>query len=624
MILVLVERSGAAMTHPLIRNVLMLLAGGALGAYAGSAAAEGLRPNFPIRLPEAAAPAVADAPVATAPAAPAPAKPALRLTPIGVESRPLAPVAQRAAPATLRRSPSDFQVDEWPSEPEAGLIKVANRRKAPSHKSAAAEESDAPATYTVRKGDTLDKIAGKLGTSVAELKKINGLKRSTIHPGQKLKGPAPAGGAKASAHKETGHRETGKTEAGRKAAARPETYTVKKGDTLFSIARRHGVSVEELRAANGLKAKGAIRAGQKLKLGRAEEEAPAEEAPPRHGKAAARPERVEEPSAVEETTAGGRTITTRSVTGRVVEVPGGASSYKVKKGDTIGEVADKLGVSVATLKKTNRLKSNTIRRGQVLKGPKTTAHAYVAGSGDTIVGVAKRFGVTPEALRAANGLKRSVLVARPGQKLRLPSGYHDRGAVTVTTRVPAPAAEAPPAYTPPPRREEPAPALPSRPQPYSGGSRYTPPVAPAPAAPSVSDAQVSQLGRGRFVWPLQGEIISAFGAKPGGARNDGINIRASTGDPVRVAASGDVVYAGDQVPGFGNLVLVKHPDGWVTAYGHLSRVDVKMQQKVTQGQQIGLAGATGGVAEPQLHFEIRYGAAGERARPIDPNLVLPR
>jgi murein DD-endopeptidase MepM/ murein hydrolase activator NlpD len=379
-----------------------------------------------------------------------------------------------------------------------------------------------------------------------------------------------------------------------------------------------------LRAANGLRAKSAIHAGQKLKLGAAEEEATADETPtPRHGRTATRTERTEERA--EETTAGGRTITTRSVTGRVIEIPGGASSYRVRKGDTIGEVADKLGVSVATLKKTNRLKSNTIRKGQVLKGPKTTAHAYVAASGDTIAGIAKRFGVSPEALRAANGLKRSVLVARPGQKLRLPAGFHDRGSVTVTTRVPAPATEAPPAYTPPPRREEPAPALPSRPQPYSGGSRYTPPpVAPAPAAPSISDAQISQLGRGRFVWPVQGEIISSFGAKPGGTRNDGINIRASTGDPVRVAASGDVVYAGDQVPGFGNLVLVKHPDGWVTAYGHLSRIDVKMQQRVTQGQQIGLAGSTGGVAEPQVHFEIRYGAAGERARPIDPSLVLPR
>lgn len=79
------------------------------------------------------------------------------------------------------------------------------------------------------------------------------------------------------------------------------------------------------------------------------------------------------------------------------------------------------------------------------------------------------------------------------------------------------------------------------------------------------------------------------------------------------------------MPGFGNLVLIKHADGWVTAYGHLARVDVKMQQKVVQGQQIGQAGTSGGVSEPQLHFEVRYASApSERARPIDPKLVLGR
>ena len=120
-------------------------------------------------------------------------------------------------------------------------------------------------------------------------------------------------------------------------------------------------------------------------------------------------------------------------------------------------------------------------------------------------------------------------------------------------------------------------------------------------------------------------VISGFGAKPGGQRNDGLNIRAGSGDPVRAAAGGDVVYAGDQVPGFGNLVLIKHADGWVTAYGHLSRVGVRMQQKVSQGQEIGQAGTSGGVSEPQLHFEVRYAPnPQERAKPIDPALVLPR
>lgn len=163
---------------------------------------------------------------------------------------------------------------------------------------------------------------------------------------------------------------------------------------------------------------------------------------------------------------------------------------------------------------------------------------------------------------------------------------------------------------------------PTQPQPYRAPPGGVP-GAPA-ASPPVSDAQISQMGRGVFAWPLQGQVISGFGGRGAGVRNDGLNIRANMGDPVRAAAAGDVVYAGDQVPGFGNLVLIKHANGWVTAYGHLSRVEVRMQQRVEQGQQIGQAGSSGGVSEPQLHFEIRYAPTPqERARPVDPTLVLP-
>lgn len=124
---------------------------------------------------------------------------------------------------------------------------------------------------------------------------------------------------------------------------------------------------------------------------------------------------------------------------------------------------------------------------------------------------------------------------------------------------------------------------------------------------------------------MRGQVISTFGPKGGNQRNDGVKIRAPAGEAVRAAAAGEVVYAGDQVPGFGNLVLIKHADGWVSAYGHLSRIDVKIQQRLGQGQQIGQIGASGGVGEPQLHFEIRYAPTpADRARPIDPQLVLPQ
>jgi murein DD-endopeptidase MepM/ murein hydrolase activator NlpD len=104
-----------------------------------------------------------------------------------------------------------------------------------------------------------------------------------------------------------------------------------------------------------------------------------------------------------------------------------------------------------------------------------------------------------------------------------------------------------------------------------------------------------------------------------------VDLSSPQGTTVRAAAAGEVVYAGDQVPGFGNLVLVKHADGWVTAYAHLDRTSVQMRQAVMQGQEIGEVGSSGGVSEPQLHFEVRYAPSPtDKARPVDPMLVLPR
>jgi murein DD-endopeptidase MepM/ murein hydrolase activator NlpD len=450
------------------------------------------------------------------------------------------------------------------------------------------------ATYIVKKGDTLAKIADQLDTTVADLKRDNKLKSNDLTPGQELKGPAKE----------------------RKA------YVVAHGDTPYSIAQRFHVSVGDLRSENGLTSKAAIHSGQKLKLpagfkapaGLADEGGPALRGP--------RPSPVADQISGDE---GG----SRTAAGRVEIVPGGATTYKVKKGDTLAKVADKLGTSVAELKRDNHLKGNSISPGRRLKGPHSgSSRVYVAASGDTMQGISTRFGVSVQALKSANGMKKRTNSVHGGQRLRLPGAARDHGRSDVLDRATV-------GY---PRPAEPDRGpLPSQPQPYQPGAiprPYPPsssgtPGQPPSAAPQVSagptDAQVMSMGKGRFQWPLKGDIISDFGPLNGGQRNDGINIRAAAGDVVHSAADGDVVYAGDQVPGFGNLVLIKHADGWVTAYGHLSRVDVKMQQKVTQGQQIGQAGQTGGVTETQLHFEVRYAPNPlERARPVDPKLVLPK
>jgi murein DD-endopeptidase MepM/ murein hydrolase activator NlpD len=130
---------------------------------------------------------------------------------------------------------------------------------------------------------------------------------------------------------------------------------------------------------------------------------------------------------------------------------------------------------------------------------------------------------------------------------------------------------------------------------------------------------------GKFVWPVKGRILEGFGSKPDGQRNDGINIAAPMSTSVKAAAAGDVIYAGDVLRDYGNLVLIQHADGFVTAYGYLSKINVKMKDHVSQDQEIGQVGDTGGVTQPQLHFETRYArtAADSPAPPVDPMLVLP-
>lgn len=117
----------------------------------------------------------------------------------------------------------------------------------------------------------------------------------------------------------------------------------------------------------------------------------------------------------------------------------------------------------------------------------------------------------------------------------------------------------------------------------------------------------------KFLWPVNGQVLSKFGPGPDKSHNDGINILAPRGTPVRAADAGTVTYVGNEIKGYGNLVLITHNDGYVTAYAHSDSVTVARGAKVTRGQPIGYTGSTGGVSQPQLHFELRY-----NAKPVDP------
>jgi len=141
-------------------------------------------------------------------------------------------------------------------------------------------------------------------------------------------------------------------------------------------------------------------------------------------------------------------------------------------------------------------------------------------------------------------------------------------------------------------------------------------AAPAPDTQPVEPAQAYAAPL-QFIWPVAGPVISPFGATATGGRNDGINIAARMGEPIRAAASGTVTYAGNELKGYGNLVLLHHDDGYVTAYAHAERLTVARGDHVSKGQVIGYAGATGDVTRPQLHFEIRHGV-----QPVDPKPLL--
>ncbi len=110
-----------------------------------------------------------------------------------------------------------------------------------------------------------------------------------------------------------------------------------------------------------------------------------------------------------------------------------------------------------------------------------------------------------------------------------------------------------------------------------------------------------------FSWPIRGQIMSKFGPKSGGLYNDGINIKAKEGDAVKASEDGTIAYVGNELKGYGNLIIVKHSGGWITAYAHLKDTSVKRGQKVSKGEKIGSVGATGNVTSPQLYFGLRKG-----------------
>jgi murein DD-endopeptidase MepM/ murein hydrolase activator NlpD len=304
----------------------------------------------------------------------------------------------------------------------------------------------------------------------------------------------------------------------------------------------------------------------------------------------------------------------------------GGTTIIVGTSDTLEVLARRYNVSAAEILRANGYKGpRTLAPGQQLVIPRPTATATVAApavappaskpvaaahaasgvhfvnKGDTLHSIARQEHISVAELAKANKLGPSAKLS-VGMKLIVP------GTKTAAAALAEPA--------PAPKAAAPTPKLVAAAQPQS--ARLVQPAAnveePAPAAetPAVKPSEATGAVP-TFRWPARGKVITGYGAKTNGKANDGINLAVPEGTPVKAAEDGVVAYCGNELKGYGNLILVRHANGYVTAYAHASELLVKRGDTIKRGQVIAKSGQTGEVSSPQLHFEIRKGSS-----PVDP------
>lgn len=296
--------------------------------------------------------------------------------------------------------------------------------------------------------------------------------------------------------------------------------------------------------------------------------------------------------------------------------------YTVQPGDTMTRIATKTGASIEMIAEANKLVAPyAIKAGQKLIIPSGRYH--LVKRGESGIAIARAYGVPWRDIIATNKLEEPFLL-REGQRLLLPASA-------------APAAPAPTAMPPAPK-----PATPAAPQQapvatpeakpsafkldiddiVTGGepalASTAKPVVPTPSPertlpPTAVVAAPAGKFAGGFAWPVEGKVLRPFGDLGNGRRNDGVNIAAARGTPILAAADGVVAYVGTEVAIYGGLILIRHADGWITAYGHAERLAVKRGQSVKKSQTIGYVGEPGLDEQDQLHFQIRQGRT-----PVDP------
>jgi len=311
--------------------------------------------------------------------------------------------------------------------------------------------------------------------------------------------------------------------------------TLRAGETLETLSRRHGVPVAAIMQANNISNPALVHAGQHLVIPRLKGPAVALAAPQTH------------------------------VAANAPIIPSAAP----------------VGPPRAAL------------------APSSVVHVVAAG--ETLHSIARHYGKPVLLLAKANNITPDSRV-KIGERLVIPDVKSASEPLAAQSRH----AEAAPAAAPQ--------NLATAESPHS--ARLASPVAPAEEQSAVKSAEPAGKLES-FRWPVRGRVIAGFGPKPNGLQNDGINVAVPEGTPVKAAEDGVVAYAGNELKGYGNLVLLRHANGFVTAYAHASEILVKKGDVVKRGQTIAKSGQTGSVTSPQLHFEIRKGST-----PVDPAQYL--
>lgn len=307
----------------------------------------------------------------------------------------------------------------------------------------------------------------------------------------------------------------------------------------------------------------------------------------------------------------------------------GGTPIIVGTSDTLDGLSRRYGVSSAEILKANGYRGpRQLQPGQRLIIPKRAAVAetqtapapvakpagaraasgtHYVNRGDTLMSIARRNHVSVGELARANGLP-------PSAKLKIGTRITVPTKVAAVSAQPVPVPAAPPAAA---SRPAPAPVVHAAAAPEGPVQKVNLAVATAtPEAavvkPSVKAAEATGA-LPTFRWPVRGRVITAYGARTNGKSNDGINVAVPEGTPVKAAEDGVVAYAGSELKGYGNLVLVRHSNGYVTAYAHARELMVKRGDSIRRGQVIAKSGQSGEAGSPQLHFEIRKGST-----PVDP------